>query len=988
MTFAPVEEAPAKKSRGPLIVGIIIGVLVLLGIGAAVLQYYTNWLWFNSVGATEVFTRVLILRIVLFAAFGLTMALGLWLSLWLPYRLRPPMRPTPDQIALERYRQAFDPARRFVFIAVPVLFGLLAGASAASEWRNWMQFLHGVPFEATDPQFHKNVGFYVYDYPVYRTVLGFALTLLLLSTLGTIVVSYLYGGIRLQAPPGHRMYRATQVIVSIQLGLFFVVKAGQYWLDRFALELKQGALITGMTYTDVHAVLPAKNLLMGASIIVALLFFANIFVHRWSIPLIGVVSLFGLSIIVGGIYPALVQRFSVQPSAQQKEAPYITRNIASTRTAYALDNVQVNNNYRGVAAPTPAYLKQDAGTLRNIRIMDPNVLSSTFSALQAPWRFYSFPASLDIDRYTLQGQLREAVVAARELNQGGLNPSQQSWVNNHIVYTHGFGFAASYSNTALSSGKPKFFEGDIPPVGDLSISQPRVYFGEQSPDYSIVGAPAGTKPVEFDYPDNSVQSKQQNNTYTGSGGVPIGSTLNRVAYALRFSDLNILLSSSVNSKSRLLYVRQPAQRVQEVAPWLTLDSDPYPTVVNGRIVWILDGYTTTANYPGSTPSAWHNATLDSLTNNAAGTQAQQQINYVRNSIKATVDAYDGTVTLYAWDNTIADPLLKTWEAAFPNLIKPYSAMPTEVRAHVRYPEDMFKVQRNIYARYHVTNANTFYNSADNWTIPDDPTVAGTNVAQPPYYLQLQMPDQTQPEFQLTSTFVRPGKTPSMAAFMSVASQDGQDYGQIRVLTLQSVNSVLGPTQVQNTIESDPKISEQLSLWRRGGSDIVFGNMLSLPVAGGFLYVEPLYIKATTGTSYPLLGKVVATLGGTPVMENSLPEALAVLFGVSTTTGDNGGSGNGGGGSGSLTPQQQLNVALASMQAALQEADTALAKQDWAAYGAAQKKLQKALDDAVAAQQRINSPSISKPTASPSPSASPSASTSPSPSASTSASPTG
>jgi uncharacterized membrane protein (UPF0182 family) len=973
VTFAPADPIPARKSRGPLILGTIVGVLVLLGIGAAVLQYYTNWLWFDSVNATSVFRRVVILRISLFAAFGLTMALGLWISLWLPYRLRPPMRPTPDQIALERYRQAFDPARRFVFIAVPALFGLLAGASASAEWRNWMLFLNGVPFKTTDSQFHKNVGFYIYDYPIYRTVLGFALTLLLLSTLGTVVVSYLYGGIRLQAPPGHRMYRATQVIVSIQLGLFFLVKAGNYWMDRFALELKQGSLITGLTYTDVHAVLPGRNLLTGASIIVALLFFANIFVQRWMFPIVGVASLLGISIIVGGIYPALVQRFSVTPSAATKEAPYITRNIGATRTAYALDNIKTTNNYKGVATPTPEYLKQDAGTLQNIRIMDPAVLPKTFSQLQAPYRYYAFPDSLDIDRYTLDGQLREAVVAAREVNINGLTASQQNWINTHIVFTHGFGFAAAYSNTALSSGKPKFFEGEIPPVGQLNIDQPRVYFGEQSPPYSIVGAPKGSKPVELDFPDNNKASKQQNYTYTGIGGVPLGSTLNRIAYALRLSDLNILLSSSVNSESRLLYIREPRSRVAQVAPWLTLDGDPYPTVINNRIVWIVDGYTTTNNYPGATPSVWRNSTQDSLNSAAAvAGQPQAQINYVRNSIKATVDAYDGTVTLYAWDNTSADPLLKTWEAAFPGLVKPADAMPVELRQHVRYPEDMFKVQRTIYAKYHVTNSQTFWSGGDNWTIPDDPTRTGATVAQPPYYLQLQMPDQSVPEFQLTSTFVRPGNIPSLAAFMSVGSQVGADYGQIRVLALPSNTSVPGPGQVQNQIEADTTISGQLSLWRRGGSDVVFGNMLSLPVAGGFLYVEPMFIRATTGSTYPLLGKVVATLGQTPVMANDLPSALAGVFGSPNS---NPGGGGGGGGT-TLTPQQQLNAALASMQSALADADAALIKQDWTAYGLAQKQLQAALDRAVTAQSRINSPAI-KPTATPSPSASASGSASPS-----------
>jgi uncharacterized membrane protein (UPF0182 family) len=966
-----------RKSRGPLILGTIVGVLVVLGIGAAVLQYYTNWLWFESVDATSVFTRVLTLRIILFFSFGVVMALGLWISLWLPYRLRPPMRPTPDQIALERYRQAFDPARRFVFIAVPTLFGLLAGASASAEWRSWMLFINGVPFKQTDPQFHKNVGFYIYDYPVYRTVLGFALTLLLLSALGTVVVSYLYGGIRLQAPPGHRMYRATQVIVSIQLGLFFLVKAGQYWMDRFALELKQGSRITGMTYTDVHAVLPGRNLLTGAAIIVALLFFANIFVQRWMIPIIGVGSLLGISIIVGGIYPALVQRFSVTPSEQSKEAPYISRNINSTRTAYALDGIKTTG-YSGAAVPTANTVKESSGTLKNIRIMDPNLLSATFQTQQQRYAFYGFPELLDIDRYTLKGQLRESIVAARELNMAGIPTAQRNWVNEHIVYTHGFGFVGAYDNQALSDGSPNYFEKNIPPTGLLNIQEPRVYFGEQSPTYSIVGAPKGTKPVELDYP---LRSGQQNNTYEGTGGVALSNALTRVAFALRLSDLNILLSSSVNSDSRLLNVREPRQRIEQVAPWLTLDTDPYPSVINGKVVWIVDGYTTTANYPGSTPAVLSNATQDSV--NAANPTAVQppnQVNYVRNSIKATVDAYNGTVTLYAWDKTIQDPLLKTWEKSFPGLVKPYDSMPAGIREHVRYPEDLFKIQRNIYSKYHVTNANTFFGGQDFWAIPDDPTRPDVKLAQPPYYLQVQMPDQTSPEFQLTSTY-SPIKRPTLAAFMSVGSQDGADYGKIRVLQLPSDTTVSGPSQVQNTIESDALISSQLSLLRKGGSETEYGNLLSLPIAGGFLYVEPVYVRASTASSFPLLQKVIASLGGTPFMANDLGAALAGVFGSPTSNG--GGGGGGGGGGTTLTPAQELAAAIAAMQAAVVDANAALIKQDWTAYGIAQKQLQNALDRAVAAQQKIASPS-GKPTATPTPK--PSSSASPSATAKASASP--
>ena len=655
----------------------------------------------------------------------------------------------------------------------------------------------------------------------------------------------------------------------------------------------------------------------------------------------------GASVLIAGIYPGAVQQFQVKPSESSKEAPFIQRNIDSTRAAYGLTNVEVKD-YQATVATNSGQLATDAATIANIRLMDPNVLSATFRQLQQIKPYYTFPESLDIDRYTVNGVQRDAVVAVRELNVNG-NPSR-NWINDHLVYTHGFGFVSAFGNTVDADGKPSFLVGDLPPTTGLGKFEPRIYFGENVPDYSIIGGPKTDTPVEFDYPDDASANGQKNYTYTGKGGVPMGGLLNKLLFAIQYQEQRIVLSSLINSESKILYNRSPRERVAKVAPWLTLDGDPYPAIVDGKVQWIIDGFTTSAGFPYSQTTSLSTATTDALTTNSTSITAQsnKNINYIRNSVKATVDAYDGTVVLYQWDDK--DPVLKTWMKAFPNTVVPKSKMSAQLLEHIRYPEDLFRVQRDILSSYHVQTAAAFYGGQDFWRVPRDPSTFGANAgAQPPYYMTLEMPGTAKPTFTLTTPFVPRGGRENLSAFAVVDSNNGPNYGKISVLQLPRSTNVAGPSQVASNFEAKPEVANSLSLLRQGGSDVVLGNLLTLPVGGGLLYVQPVYVKATSNTAaYPLLQKVLVSFGDVIGYDSSLKGALDQVFGGNSGTSS----------SGTPTTSTNTNNASADLKAALQNAkqaladgNSALAKGDFAAYGRAQERLKAALAAAIAAEGR-------------------------------------
>ena len=693
--------------------------------------------------------------------------------------------------------------------------------------------------------------------------------------------------------------------------------------------------------------LPAKAILSGIALVCALLFFANIIRRSWVLPAAGTALLVISSVLIAGLYPAAIQNFQVKPSESSKEAPFIQRNIESTRAAYGLEDVTVTD-YQATLSTSSGQLANDAATIANIRLMDPNVLSATFRQLQQIRPYYSFPESLDIDRYTVNGVKRDVVVAVRELNIEG-NPSR-NWINDHLVYTHGFGFVAAYGNERDADGKPSFTVGNLPPTGTLGKFEPRVYFGENVPDYSIIGGVKTDTPVEFDYPDDASANGQKNYTYSGSGGVPVGSLLNKVVFALKYQEQRILLSSLINKDSKILFERNPRERVSKVAPWLTLDGDPYPALVDGKILWIVDGYTTSAGYPYSRQTSLSNATADALTTNSASIAAQgnKTVNYIRNSVKATVDAYNGTVTLYQWDEK--DPVLKTWSKAFPGVITPKSEISKDLLDHIRYPEDMFRVQRDILSSYHVKTAAAFYGGQDFWRVPRDPSTFGGNAsAQPPYYLTLQMPGAKTPSFSLTTPFVPRGGRENLSAFAVVNSDPGPDYGKISVLQLPRNTNIAGPSQVASNFEAKPDVANSLSLLRRGGSDVVLGNLLTLPVGGGLLYVQPVYVKATSNTSaYPLLQKVLVSFGDQIGYDDTLKGALDQVFGGNsgTTAGNTTTNGTTG-----TTSNTSLANSLASAKKAYADGLAALSKGDFAEYDKAQKRLKSALDAAISAQNK-------------------------------------
>ncbi|CAN2232834.1 UPF0182 family protein [Candidatus Planktophila dulcis] len=932
-----------NRNRNPL----VITAAILVALGALVAYFsgfYIDWLWFKSVDFTTVWSTVLVTKIQLFLIVGLITSLVISLNIFLAYKRRPLYVPTSIEISgLERLRAQVEPIRQWVFLGIVLALAYFGGTSGMVFWREWMLFKNSTDFGVKDPQFGLDISFFAFRLPMWQAIIGWAISTLVLATLASAFIHYMYGGIRTQVQTD-RTTVAARVQISVLLGLIVLLKAVAYWFDRYALALKESRLITGLTYTDVNATLPAKAILSAIAVVCAVLFFANIIRRSWLLPAAGTALLVVSSVLIAGIYPGAIQQFQVKPSESSKEAPYIQRNIDATRAAYDLNGV-VMQDYNATLSTSAGQLAKDAATIANIRLMDPNVLSATFRQLQQIKPYYTFPESLDVDRYTVNGVSRDAVVAVRELNIDG-NPSR-NWINDHLVYTHGFGFVAAYGNQVDADGKPNFLVGDLPPTKGLGTFQPRVYFGENVPDYSIIGGKKSNAPVEFDYPDDTSANGQKNYTYTGQGGVPVGSTINKLLFAIKYGEQRILLSNLINADSKILYNRSPRERVAKVAPWLTLDGDPYPAIVDGKITWIIDGYTTSAGYPYSRSTSLATATNDALTANSASITAQSNraVNYIRNSVKATVDAYDGSVTLYQWDTK--DPVLQTWMKAFPNTVKPKSSISKGLLEHIRFPEDMFRVQRDILSSYHVKSSAAFYGGQDFWRVPRDPSTFGANAgAQPPYYMTVQMPGSATPAFSLTTPFVPRGGRENLSAFAAVNSTAGPDYGKITVLQLPRSTNIAGPSQVASNFEAKPEVANALSLLRQGGSDVVLGNLLTLPVGNGLLYVQPVYVRATGNSSaYPLLQKVLVSFGDVIGFDSSLKGALDQVFG-----------GNSGTNSTSANPttsnsSADVASALQSAKQAIADGQAALAKGDFAAYGRAQDRLKAAIAAAVAAQSR-------------------------------------
>jgi hypothetical protein len=956
-----VPQLPAVSRRVRILFAVVVVVIVAIILLSVFVSQYTNLLWFRSVNQSSVYTRRLVTEVVLFVMFGLAMTVAVAVNVIIAYRFRPPFRPaSQEQQQLEVYRTTLHRFRWWVLGIVSGFIGIITGASASTHWRTWLLWRNGTPFHIKDPQFHRDISYFAFTYPMQRYVLSVLFAIVIVSLIAVLLTSYVFGGVRLQTP-GPKWTPAGRVHVSVLLGVFVLLKAVAYWLDRYGLAFSGRGIVTGPSYTDVNAVLPAKTILVFVAVICALLFFANIYTRNWLLPAVAFGLMVLSAIVIGGAYPALVQQFKVKPSAQDLEAPYITRNIEATRTAYGIDQVKPQS-YPGVfpASESAATLRAAADTVAQIRVLDPNIVSQTFEQLQQQRSYYTFPQTLDVDRYPLGTPgLTDTVVGVRDIDLSGLQPGQRNWINDHLVYTHGVGLVAALANTSTPGGAPSFVEQDLPPTGSIPISAngARIYFGESSPSYSIVGAPAGTPPRELDLPSGNA-SGQTNTTYDGHGGVPIGSTWRKLLYALKYKDKNILLASGVNSKSQILYVRDPRQRVAKVAPWLTLDGDPYPVVVNGQITWVVDGYTTSDGYPYSEQQSLSSATKTSLTTNSASVASQRNthINYIRNSVKATVNAYTGQVTLYEWNQTAPnakDPVLATWEKAFPGVVQPQTAMPQALVAHLRYPEDLFNIQRELLAHYHVTNAHAFYNGTEFWNVPYDPNVPN-NVPQPAYYFTMTpdgSPTSSAPEvFSLTSPLVSLNRR-NLTGYLSVNSQPGADYGKFTLLTVPADRVTAGPQQIHNDIESTTTVSRQLSLLRQGGSRVVIGNLLTVPVDGGFLYVEPVYVQSAGTGSFPVLRRIIAESNGVVSYQPTLGQALDGVFGVTQAANPAPGSSsppankppsNKPGTGTTTTASIKLRKAIAAAQRAEAASQADLRRGDFAAYGEDQKRLAAAL----------------------------------------------
>jgi uncharacterized membrane protein (UPF0182 family) len=868
---------------------LLVALVVLYALYQAFMAFVnirTNVLWYRSVDAGSVYGTILGAQILLFVVFGVLTALAVVATALLLVRHKPPFRPDPTrQKWRHRYLRFEKRFRVWLIAALALYLGVRIGSRAARHWQIYLMWRHAQPFDRTDPQFHRDISYYVSVLPFHKAVVGYLTSIVVTCLVITLIAAYLYGALRIRGR-GRKMTAALKTQVSVLLGLYLLLKAASYWLSRYSLTTSNRGPVTGLSYTDTHATLPGLTVLVVIAVAAAVLLFANAWLGRLRWIAVGLGTVLVAALVLGTLLPALVFRFREQPSASTVDRPLIARNQAATLKAFGLDQGVTTQEYgAGSTASTTPTTVASARRAAQVRLLDPNQLTPTFNVRQEIQAFYQFKTPLDIGHYPVGSRDQDVAIAARELNLAGIPRS--SWSNNHLIYTHGYGVVAAPTDRMdQKNGTPIFINGYLPPVNQIPVDVPQIYFGQHSPSYSIVGQPPGSKKnVEFDHPSTNGGSAGVHSTFQGKGGVPIGSRLTRLLYAVKLRDPNIFFSGDINSASQLLTVRDPRHRVAQVAPWLTLDGDVYPALVDGRVQWVVDGYTSTANYPDSQRVNLHQATANSLTNaTGIASQPNKQVNYLHNSVKAVVDAYTGKVTLYSWNQaTQPDPVLQTWESAFPGLVQPESSIPAALLKTLRYPQDLFDVQRLLLAQYHVTDPGDFYNGADFWKVPTDPTVAATNTLNgrgargssptlPSTYMSLNPTGDGDALWALSTPMVTLNYR-ELAAFITVDAQPGPDYGKFTVLDFPAGQSVESPAQVQNDIESDNEIASALTLLR-GNSKVVLGNLLTIPLNNKVLYVEPVYTQARGTNTFPVLRHVIAVYGnGEPAFEPTLNAAL-------------------------------------------------------------------------------------------------------------------
>ena len=978
---------PRRSGRGRiLLVVVAIGLFILITTLRSIASFYTDYLWFQSIGQTGVWRGVLGTKLVLAVVFITAFFLMLWGNLLIADRIAPKFRPAgPEEELIERYHELVGRRTGLVRIVVALLFAIIAGAGASGQWQEFLLFRNSVSFGVKDAQFGKDVGFYVFQLPFLNFLLGWFFAAFVIILIVTAVAHYLNGGIRVQTP-FQRVTPQVKAHLSVLLALLALTKAGLYYLQQFSLTTSTRGTVDGATYTDVHTQLPAIRLLLIISLFSVALFLYNIFRRGWVLPVLGVGLWAFVAVVAGSIVPTLVQKFRVEPQESSRERPYIERNITATRAAMNLSNVEMTD-FGNDNALTTTDLQSNSDTVGNIRVWDPNIIPNTYRALQALKPFYKIE-DVDVDRYTIDGQKTQVVLSARELNSGG--SPQQSWEGTHLAFTHGYGLVLSSSSRLTTDGQPDLRIRGIPIINETNIKldQPDIYFGQGLDGYVVVNS----KRQEIDYEDSAGNNVPT--TYSGADGIELSSWIKKAAFALRFGDFNPLVSGNVTSSSRILINRDINARLQAIAPFLTWDGDPYPVVINGRVQWIVDGYTTTDKYPYAQRAITENH------GNLTG-----RFNYVRNSVKAVVDAYDGTTTLYIVDHN--DPIVRAYQKAFPNLFS--SSDPSEeLRTHFRYPEDLFRAQTDMWGRYHLDNPDAFYTNGSGWTVapdpgtsvqtgtsstptslnPDNPPPATGGIA--PYYQLLQVPGDKEQSFVILRPFVPTkggNQNQQMTAFMT-AKSDPDHYGELQTFVMPGDRLPPSPALVASTMSSDPQVSSLQTLLgiSTGGSRLLFGNLIIVPLDQSLMYVRPVYVQAAGENTPPLLRKVVVEYANQVQVADTLTQALQSFpqfRDLPLPTGQVPGSTPP---PGQQPPQNQPTAAdlLANAAKDFADADAALKNGDLATY---QAKIRSAQSNVAQAQQLLGGTSPPASTTTTAPGASTSSGSSPPPSSTTTTAPT-
>ena len=872
--------------------------IVALGVlFALAVRIITTDLWFDSVHAGSVYTTVLETKILLFAVFGVAGGLVGGLTAWAVRRGRPRLPINEDDEVFRATFRRHEPLLwRLVLLVAVAAPAIVSGRRASSHWQTYLLWRHAAPWHTSDPLFHKDISFFVEVYPLHLVVLSLLSHITVYALAIAVITGYWYGGWRLRGGR-QKVTRSMIVLLSVLCAGYLACRAVAYWLSRYAVTTSSRGPVTGASYTSVHAALPSKDVLIVIAALCAIALLANVFVVRRARMLVAPLGVMVAgALVIGTAWPALTYRMWEQPSAARVDLPEIAHNQRATLSAFGLDGNVKTVPYNPSKTIHGSALAKLAERTAQIPVIDPNQMSPTFTVKQQLQPYYGFKSTLDVSHYRLPGQAQsqDVALAVRGLNLSGIPAS--SWVNKHLVYTHGYGIVAAPTGRVDSATEsPVFLDAGIGAHQQIPVTRPQVYFGQsfRPGSYAIVGQPAGShEQLEFDHPGSKGSANSAHTTYRGHGGIPIGSKLRRFLFATRLHSPSLFFSSELNSASQLLEVRNPRARVAKVAPWLTLDGDVYPAVVDGKIKWIVDGYTTSNRYPESQSVNLGSATSTTLTKNgSSASQPSVGVNYMHNSVKAVVDAYTGKVTLYAWNQKAQpDPLLKVWESAFPHLVKPQSSISPALMSQLRYPTDLFNVQRALLAKYHVHQPANFYSGNDFWKVPSDPTVAAakklnakkvtaSTPSQPSEYISMSSDGYGAPHFALSSTMVTYNGR-DLAAFMSVDAQPGPDYGKITVMDFPSANGGESPSQVQNDIESDTKITEALTLQRGGQSTVVLGDLEAIPVAGRMLYVEPVYTKSTGGQAFPILRHVIALYGnGNPSFEDGMKAAVRSAVGA-------------------------------------------------------------------------------------------------------------